>query len=55
MIIIFVNYKLYFIRKVHFTPFILDDKYSCHSENLSTEKIGYYDTEIELYYKFPSI
>ena len=48
MITIFVNYKLYFRRKVHFTPFMLDDKYGCHGENLSTEKIGYYDAQIEL-------
>ena len=45
---LFVNYKLYFRRKVHFTPFMLDDKYGCHGENLSTEKIGYYDAQIEL-------
>ena len=35
----FINYKLFFRRKVYFKIFIFDDKYGCDSKNLSTAKI----------------
>ena len=53
MITLFVNYKLYFRRKVYFTPFMLNYKYGYYEKNSLQLKFSYYNTKNSFIYSFP--
>ena len=52
-ITLFINYKLYFRRKVHSLPFSIDDNNGCHGKPSPQLKFGHYDAQTALHYTFP--